>query len=73
MINSPKAVSSMSGDTTEVRYSKALKEITKLIGVNNEIKQQMSRAQEAIAEYQEGLREKDDKIDELLATVDALE
>lgn len=33
----------------------------------------MSRAQEAIAEYQEGLREKDDKIDELLATVDALE
>lgn len=38
MINSPKAVSSMSGDTTEVRYQKALKEITKLIGVNNEIK-----------------------------------
>lgn len=33
-----KAISSMTGDSAEIRYQKALKEITKLIGVNNEIK-----------------------------------
>lgn len=33
----------------------------------------MGRAQDAIAEYQEGLRDKDDRIDELMRTVETLE
>jgi hypothetical protein len=40
MLNSsPKATTSMCSDTTEARYQKALKEINKLININNDLKE----------------------------------
>lgn len=38
MSNKIKTASSLSADSTEVRYQKALKEITKLIGLNTELR-----------------------------------
>lgn len=38
MASVPKSSSSIPVDTTEMRYQKAIKEITKLISINNELK-----------------------------------
>lgn len=63
----------MSGETSEVRYQKALREITKLINVNNESKDEIARAHETIEEYERMLRDKDDKIEELMSQKQSLE
>lgn len=55
----------MCGDTTQMRYQKALKEITKLIGVNNEMREEVARYEDHFAEMQQALQEKDQKIVEL--------
>lgn len=43
MSNKIKTASSLSADSTEVRYQKALKEITKLIGLNTELRDEVNK------------------------------
>lgn len=38
-MNNHRTSNSMISDNTEIRYQKALKEITKLISINNELKE----------------------------------
>lgn len=42
-MNNQKTSSSMIGDNTDIRYQKALKEITKLISLNNELKEEAKK------------------------------
>ena len=60
MLNSPKASSSQHVDHSEIRYQKALKEINKLISINNDLREELSQGEAFNTELKRALQEKEE-------------
>lgn len=73
MSNKIKTTSSLSADSTEVRYQKALKEINKLIGINTELREELARDSATAQDLRDKIQEMEEYLGKTMNSYHELE